>query len=326
MAAAAVAAAAVWGCGGGGAGHARSHKPLAVGLVAQNPVLAGDHPDPSVIAVPGGYLMGTTGPRVGALFPLFESHDLARWRASGVLFTRAPAWSAGVYWAPQLVHMHGRWFAYYSARLRGAKPCVAVAVASSPAGPWRDRGPIVCQPHGSIDPVAFPDRGGGAVLIWKQMGFGGPLLAQRLSPDDTRVVGPRRVALRPDAPWEGLVTEGPSILRRGGWFYLFYSGGLCCSQPCTYATGVARSRTPLGPYATSPADPILVSSRRWLCPGGGSTLDRGPTRAPLLFFQAYARGDPSRARQVLVAPIRFDRAGWPYVPGRVPPARVRVSP
>ncbi|HEU4979167.1 MAG TPA: family 43 glycosylhydrolase, partial [Solirubrobacteraceae bacterium] len=108
------------------------------------------------------------------------------------------------------------------------------------------------------------------------------------------------------------------------WYYLFYSGGLCCSQPCTYATGVARSRDLLGPYAKSPAGPLLVSGARWLCPGGGSILDRGRAGAPLLFFQAYARGDPARARQVLVAAIRFDAAGWPYVPGRVAPARVRA--
>lgn len=312
------------GCGGGA--HHAARTPARQVAAVSNPVLAGDHPDPSVVAAPPGFLMGTTGARAGPLFPLFASADLVHWHGAGVLFRRPPAWSAGVYWAPQLVRLHGRWLAYYSARLRGAKPCIAVAVAARAGGPYRDRGPIVCQPRGSIDPVAFSDDRGGGVLMWKQMGFGGPLLARRLSADGTRLAGARHIALRPGAPWEGRVTEGPSILHRGGWYYLFYSGGLCCSQPCTYATGVARSRSPLGPYAKSPANPILVSSRRWLCPGGGSILDRGARAAPLLFFQAYARGEASRAREVLLAPVRFGAAGWPYVPGRVPPREVLARP
>jgi xylan 1,4-beta-xylosidase len=292
---------------------------------ATNPVLAGDHPDPSIAATPDGWWMATTGPPDGPPFPLFRSADLVHWHAAGTVLRRRPPWSAGVYWAPQILARDGRYLAYYSARRRGAKPCVAVAIAPAPGGPYRDRGPIVCQPSGSIDPAAAVDEHGHLVLLWKQMGFGGPLWTQRLDRSGTRVTGSARVALRPDAAWEGRVTEGPSILRRGAWFYLFYSGGLCCSHPCTYAMGVARSRSLAGPYAPAPGGPILSSGARWTCPGGGSVVRLGSGRA-VLVFQAYARGDPRRAREVLLARLRFGAGGWPAVHGGVPPERVRLRP
>jgi xylan 1,4-beta-xylosidase len=308
-------------CGSAAAPRAHHGPPLP--SLARNPILPGDHPDPSIAATPGGWWMTTTGRQDAPPFPLFHSRDLVHWRGAGTIFHRRPPWSAGVYWAPQIIARNGRYLAYYSARRRGAKPCVAVATAPAPGGPYRDRGPIVCQPSGSIDPAAAVDARGRLVLLWKQMGFGGALWAQPLDRSGTHVTGTARVALRPRAAWEGRVTEGPSILRRGGWYYLFYSGGLCCSHPCTYAMGVARSRNLAGPYARAPGGPILRSGVRWTCPGGGSVVPLAAGRA-LLVFQAYARGDPRRARQVLLARLRFGAAGWPGVAGRVPPERVRV--
>ena len=86
--------------------------------------------------------------------------------------------------------------------------------------------------------------------------------------------------LAPDAPFERGVTEGPSLVKRGAWWYLAYSSGNCCGPPCTYVTSVARAPALLGPYEKPPR-PALVGSDALRCPGHGTLLDLADGR---LFF------------------------------------------
>jgi hypothetical protein len=93
-------------------------------------------------------------------------------------------------------------------------------------------------------------------------------------------------------------------------FYLVYSAGHCCGRHCNYVTGVARSRSLLGPWEKRP-EPFLEDSAAFRCPGHvGLASARGG--GLLLAYHAYARGDPAN-RQFLIAPLRFDAQGWPSV-------------
>ena len=49
---------------------------------------------------------------------------------------------------------------YYTAQKRGGPLCVAVATAETPAGPWTDGGPLVCQADGSLDAFFVRDDKG----------------------------------------------------------------------------------------------------------------------------------------------------------------------
>ena len=73
-----------------------------------------------------------------------------------------------------------------------------------------------------------------------------PIWAQKLSEDGTKLVGEMKELLRNDAPWEKQLVEGPFVLRRNGYFYMFYSGNGCCGAGCNYALGVARAKQLLG--------------------------------------------------------------------------------
>src|SRR5215208_2777829 len=119
-----------------------------------NPAIAGDYPDPTVIRVGRDYWATATTSEWGPEYPILHSRDLVNWEVVGAIFTKAPAWISGSYWAPELSHDRGRFFAYYTARKKGGPLCVAVATAPRPQGPYTDRGPLVCQDVGSIDP--FP--------------------------------------------------------------------------------------------------------------------------------------------------------------------------
>src|SRR5262249_54048253 len=158
-----------------------------------------------------------------------------------------------------------------------------VATADKPAGPYSDRGPLVCQDAGSIDAMPVLDEKGERYLVWKEDGnsrnLPTPLWAQKLSEDGAKLIGERKEILRNDAAWENNLVEGPSILRRGEYFYLFYSGNACCGRRCNYALGVARSKALLGPWEKNPANPILAGNDDWKCPGHGSIVTDQEGRA-----------------------------------------------
>ena len=117
-----------------------------------NPVVAGDFPDPGAIYDGGQFWVATTASPAG-LFPVLRSGDLRTWTLTGAAFPTGPAWAAGSYWAPALTRVGDRVLMFYSARARTGRHCVAVAAAPTPAGPYTDAGPLVCQARGSIDPA-----------------------------------------------------------------------------------------------------------------------------------------------------------------------------
>src|SRR3954471_1575023 len=126
----------------------------------RNPVIPGDHADPSLIRIGAEFWATSTSSAWAPVFPLLHSRDLVNWSLAGAVFEQAPLWSAGNYWAPEISQYKGRIFVYYTARRKGGPLCVAVATADRPMGPYTDHGPLVCEDLGSIDPVTAVDENG----------------------------------------------------------------------------------------------------------------------------------------------------------------------
>lgn len=277
-----------------------------------NPVVPGDHPDPSLLrAGSGWYATATSGSWLPA-FPVLRSADLRRWRQVGAVLERRPAWAAGDFWAPELVRRGGRVLAYYAALGRNGRRCVSVASATRLRGPYRDHGPLICTELGAIDPLPVRNELGADWLIWKENGNGRglptPILAARLAQGGLALAGPPQELFRADAAWERGLVEGPALLRHQGLLYLIYSAGRCCGPSCNYATGVARSESLLGPWEKRP-ELLLEGGAMFRCPGHGS-IATGPGGVPVFAYHAYARGDPAN-RQMLIASLGFGADGWP---------------
>jgi beta-xylosidase len=295
-----------------------------------NPAIAGDYPDPSVIRVGRDYWATATTSEWAPEFPLLHSRDLVNWEVRGAVFHKRPSWSVGNYWAPEISEHRGRYYVYYVARKKGGSLCVAVATASKPQGPYRDHGPLVCQDAGSIDPMAVTDEKGQRYLTWKEDGnsrsLPTPIWAQRLSNDGTRLLGEKKELIRNDAAWEAQLVEGPFVLRRDGWFYMFYSGNACCGLECNYALGVARSRKLLGPWEKNPRNPILKGNDKWKCPGHGSVISDTRGR-DFLIYHAYRAGDfVYVGRQALLDEVEWGADGWPAINRGNGPSERAVSP
>jgi xylan 1,4-beta-xylosidase len=316
---------------------------LVAGAAAQrrstytNPALAGDFPDPSVIRVGQDYWATATTSEWAPEFPIMHSRDLVNWEIVGAVFQKHPDWSVGSYWAPEISEYRGRFFIYYAARKKGGPLCVAVATAGRPQGPYTDHGPLVCQEVGSIDGFPVTDEQGRRYLLWKEDGNSvskpTPIWAQPLSADGTKLVGERRELFHNDQAWEkhatlpyGDLVEGPAVVRRDGWFYIFYSGNFCCARECNYMMGVARSRKLLGPWEKNPSNPIMRGNETWKCPGHGTVVTDQRGRDFLLYHAYKADDFVYVGRQALLDEIEWGANGWPTINGGRGPSKNANSP
>ncbi len=308
--------------------HRLSRTLALAALAVPSPVLAGDWPDPTVIFADGEYAALATSDEWAPSLRVLRSPDLRQWRITGAVFPRPPRWVRGTLWAPEITRLGSGYAVFYSGLPKTSDKayCLGVATAPTPEGPWKDLGrPLRCGKSGSIDPFPVRDEKGRLNLLWKsnanRFDRPTPIYAQRLSENARRLLGRPRELIRNDRPWERKVVEAPAVIRRDdGFFYLFYSGALCCTPPCQYAVGVARSRSLMGPWRKFRGNPILRGGNGWRCPGHASIADDGMGNLNAV-FHAYRSGEGFLAgRQLLVAPVTFGADGWPRIGGGRPPA------
>jgi beta-xylosidase len=280
-----------------------------------NPVQAGDYPDPSIIRVGKDYYATATSSEWGPEFPILHSRDLVNWSVVGTVFPKRPEWSVGNYWAPEIWQENGKIYIFYTARRKDGPLCIAAATADKPTGIYTDHGALECQEVGSIDAFPIRDENGKLFLVWKEdgnsVGKPTPLWAQELDTKNWKLVGKRTEILRNNPEtWEGTLIEGPFIMRKNGYFYMFYSGNFCCGRGCNYAMGVARSKTLLGNWEKYEQNPILKGNENWNCPGHGSAVTDEKGRTWMLYHAYHPKDTAYVGRQALLDEVKWTRDGW----------------
>ena len=299
------------------------------GLYA-NPVVPHDCPDPGVLHDGARYVMSCTSGNASDAFPIYVSTDLVAWTAMGHILPGAakPAWAGSDFWAPEIHQVGAHWVAYFSARnTADSRLSIGAAYASDPLGPYTALAqPLVHDANmGLIDASEFTDTDGTPYLLWKEdgnaQGKPTPIHAAQLAPDGLSVVGSAVTLITNDQAWEGAVTEGPWMILRGGMYYLFYSGNSYANT--TYAIGVARASSPLGPFTKQTA-PIVVTGGDWAGPGHCSVVDGAQDDYVVYHAWEAAHVNASPGRLVLVDQIVW-RNGWPTVPG-APSSATRPLP
>lgn len=308
-----------------------------------NPVVDADFPDPAVIKAPDGYYYAyaTQTERDGKWLNIqvARSRDLLRWDQLGDALPAKPSWASKTqdFWAPDVVREGSRYIMYYSAKPDTADErhglCLAVATAERPEGPFTDMGkPLQCgEGFVNIDPMAFDDPATGKRLLYWGSGFK-PIKVQELGSDRMSfAAGSSPVDLvwpNPAKDAFPVLVEGAWVVRRDGWYYLFYSGDNCCGAKANYAVMVARSHSATGPFETleqargTPESIILGKSGKWVAPGHNSVItdDRG---RDWMLYHAVDIGRPrtkptddvNTRRVMLVDRIEW-RDGWPVVSTR----------
>lgn len=234
----------------------------------QNPVLPGFHPDPSICRVGDDYYIANSSFEWFPGVPVHHSKDLMNWRLIGHALTRKSQLglrgvpdSAGV-WAPSLSFADGQfWLVYTNLRNTGmGRPFkdleIFLTTAPDIHGPWSE--PIELNSVG-FDPSLFHDDDGRKWLvnmIWdfrkgRPSRFAG-IVIQEYDPRTRRLVGPMTNILA-----KPVLTEGPNLYKRNGWYYLMLAEG---GTGWNHGISMARAKKILGPYELDP-QPSVITSR-----------------------------------------------------------------
>ena len=307
----------------------------------QNPVLDWDFPDPAVIRADDGYYYAyaTQTLREGEWtnIQVARSADLIGWEYLGDALPEKPGWarSSQDFWAPSVIFDGSTYFMYYSATPDVANGpedghCLAVATASSPAGPFVDMGKPLLNGIGFeyIDPMAFDDPATGKHLLYWGSGFQ-PIKVQELSPDRLSFApGSEPIDLVWPNPVEGAfprLVEACWVIRHDDFYYLFYSGDNCCGPDAHYGVMVARSKNATGPFESLedargvPHSLILFKSERWLAPGHNSIVTDAAGQVWILYHAIdvnrprQRQEDEINSRRILLIDKIEWRDGWPFV-------------
>jgi len=319
----------------------------------ENPVLDSDFPDPAALRAADGfyYAYATQGEHDGRMLNIqvARSRDLVAWRRLGDALPVKPGWASRTqdFWAPHVAAHDGRYYLYYSAKPDAALAdasqglCLAVAIAERPEGPFTDIGrPLQCGPgFVNIDPMAYDDPRTGRRLLYWGSGFQ-PIRVRELAPDRISfAAGSRPIDLIPvvgaddPANYRRLI-EGAWVIRRGGWYYLFFSGDNCCGPNAHYAVMVARSRGATGPFETLAANGGVIFARRdgWVAPGHNSLIEDRRGRLWML-YHAVDSGRPRvgpaneiNTRRIMLLDRIVWRDGWPRIEGDGPSTGARSAP
>jgi beta-xylosidase len=274
--------------------------------------IAGDLADPSIIRVDSVYYATGTSSEWAPYFPIYKSSDLKNWHQTGYVFDKAPEWTTGSFWAPEYYKIGDTYYIYYTARRKSDnRSYIGVATSPYPDRGFTDHGIIIEHGKEAIDAFIFND-GGQLYITFKAYGLDDrpiELLGARLSADGLKTEGEFFTLLK-DTSRAGM--EGQSILKINNYYYLFYSGGNCCGQGCSYFVSVARSANFKGPYQSFAGNPILSENDVWKCMGHGTfvTAEDG-----IMYYLHHAYNKKSNVftgREALMSQMIYQEyTGWP---------------
>lgn len=290
----------------------------------QNPILAGEFPDPSVVRVGNDYYMThTPGPAAPALL-VWHSRDLVNWEPLGPALPS----SVGDIWAPDLSFHNGVFYIYFPARVRDAggreHRTNFVVTATNPAGPWSE--PVDLRLSG-IDPGHVMDAAGRRFLYLDD----GKMV--HLSADGLRATSaPAKVYDGWDIPsdWnvECKCLESPKLFFRQGYYYLVSAQGGTAGPSTSHMIVVARSTSPEGPWQNMPGNPLLrtkTRAERWWSQGHGTILE-AVDGTWWVVFHAFENGYRTLGRQTLLLPVEWTPDRWPQIAARVATAGGLTKP
>lgn len=277
----------------------------------RNPVLAGDRPDPNILRDGEDYYATFSSFHYYPGVPIWHSRDLVNWAP----LTAALRTNIGDVWALDIAKHNGRYFIYIPALDGSDRPLKTWVIhAPSMKGPWSE--PIDLHIDGLIDPGHAVGEDGKRYLFLN----GGQRV--QLSDDGLSVVGDAEHVydgwpIPEDWIIEGFALEGPKVLRRGDWFYLFSGQGGTAGPPTSHMVVVARSRSIHGPWENCPHNPIVRTASRdepWWSRGHATAVE-APDGSWWLVYHGYENGFRTLGRQMLLEPIEWGADGWPRARG-----------
>ena len=290
---------------------------LCLNLNAQgytNPIVKGFNPDPSVCRVGDDYYMVTSTFHYFPGVPLYHSKDLVNWEHIGHVLDREsqlplPDAHAGQgIFAPTIRYHEGT---FYMITTNCSGLGNFIVSTKDPYGAWSD--PVTVDMPG-IDPDLFWDEDG---KCYYSGSANDNIMFCQINPDTGEKL------TTPKIIWNGTggrYPEAPHIYKKDGWYYLMIAEG-----GTEYAHGVtiARSRNVDGPYTPAPHNPIITHCKQATqtnpIQGTGHAdiiqAHDGSWWMVCLGFRTQSGMHHLLGRESFLAPVTWDRGGWPVVNG-----------
>jgi len=261
---------------------------------------------------------------------VYKSTDLKKWEGpcgnceQGLALHKDNSTAIDRFWAPEVYPCGDGYAMVFSGSERAR-----IAFSSSPLGPFKDEATYTPD-QSSIDDHIFIDDDGQPYLFWVRFGLGkgNEIRCATLSDDWTSITSDQTECIHAEADWEtiqGKVTEGPFILKHGGYYYLTYSANDYRCQD--YAVGYAVATSPLGPWEKYSGNPILRRPGSYVGSGHHAFFKRNDGQL-MIVFHIHNSAEQVQKRKMVIAPCNFvsDGAGKPdklvvdvkgmFMPGR----------
>lgn len=222
-----------------------------------NPILRGVNPDPSICRVADDYYLVTSSMYLYPGVPVYHSRDLVHWRCIGHCLTRPAHFfpdknkNSPMMYAATLRYNRGTFYLITTDVHGGGNFFVT---AQNPAGPWSD--PVQID-RPVFDPSLFFDDDGKVYYTRRGEFKDKDIVQAEIDVRSGRLLTPLRSISR------GLIsddTEGPHLFKKDGWYYLTMGEG---GSRFLHMQTIARSKSPWGPFAPNPANPIIDQRQAW---------------------------------------------------------------
>jgi len=217
--------------------------------------------DPTIFLNQGTYYLYGTSSEKG--FEVYQSNDLKKWtgpigKNNGFALVKGESYGDKGFWAPQVFMQNGKFYMAYTANEH-----IAIAQSDSPLGPFVQNEIKSLPSKGlQIDPFIFHDSDGKTYLYHVRLGNGNRIFVAELKADFSDIIPETlKECITATQPWENTektgwpVTEGPTVLKKGSVYYLFYSANDFRNPD--YAVGYATSNSPFGPWTKFQGNPII---------------------------------------------------------------------
>jgi len=216
--------------------------------------------DPTIFVDNGTYYLYGTSSDEG--FLVYISKDLKNWgkkpENNGFALKKGDAFVTKGFWAPQVFKRGHTYFMAYTADEQ-----IAIARSESPLGPFKQETLKAISGTGKqIDPFVFTDADGKNYLYHVKLDRGNRIYVSELKADFSDVIpNTAKECLSGTELWENTaktdwpVTEGPTVLKKGNLYYLFYSANDFRNPD--YAVGYATSGSATGPWTKYAGNPII---------------------------------------------------------------------
>ncbi len=294
-----------------------------------NPILSGFYADPSIVkAGTDYYLVNSTFSYFPGL-PVFHSKDLKNWKQVGNVISRTSqmdfmgeAMTRGLF-APGISYHNGTFYVTCTDIDHDGN---FVVTAKDPAGPWSN--PIKLPQVKGIDPSIYFDDNGKAYIIYNSDAPGyKPLYSghrtirmYEIDPVNLKVIGEEKILVNGgvDLSKKPVWIEGPHILKKNGWYYLYAAEG---GTSVNHSQVVLRSNAVWGPYVPYEHNPILTQRdlpddrKHPVTSTGHAQFVEGPdgkTYAVFLGCRPYTGDYYNTGRETFIAPVEWKNE-WPII-------------